>query len=45
MRLPIIGNGTRKNRRKLGVEANLDVEGIDEPANAILRYVIELLSR
>ena len=44
MRLPIARDGARKNRRKLGVEAHLDVEGIDELADAILGNVIELLS-
>ena len=44
MRLPITRDGVCKNRRKLGVEANFDGEGIDELANAIFGNVIDLLS-
>jgi len=43
MRLPVTGNGAQKNRRKLRIAANLGVERIDEPANALLGNPVELL--
>src|SRR6478735_7212338 len=41
MRLPVAGDGARKNRRELGIETNLGVKSIDELANAILGNMFE----
>src|SRR6476661_4067788 len=41
MRLPVTGDGARKNWRELGIETNLGVKSIDELANAILGDMFE----
>src|SRR4051812_35191171 len=44
MWLPVTGNGTLENRRQLGIETDLGVKGVYQPANAVFGNLSELPS-